>query len=47
MQNYHERKIKKSIDILGLLAIIVIEAIIVFLLITFLELFNLNWLLSE
>jgi hypothetical protein len=47
MQDYHEKKIKKSIDLLGFLAVLVVETIIVFLLITFLEFFNLDWFFCE
>jgi hypothetical protein len=47
MQDYHEKKIKTAIDLLRILALLFFAAVIAFLLITFLEFFNLDWFFRE
>jgi hypothetical protein len=47
MQDYHEKKIKTAIDLLGISALLFFAAVIAFLLINFLEFFNLDWFLGD
>jgi len=47
MKNYHEKKIKTAIDLLGFSALLFFLILIVFLLINFLEFMNLDWFFSE
>jgi uncharacterized membrane protein len=47
MQDYHEKKIKTAIDLLRATAFLFFAAVIAFLLITFLEFFNLDWFFCE
>jgi hypothetical protein len=47
MQDYHEKKIKKAVDLFKVLLLLFFAAVIAFLLITFLEFFNLDWFFRE
>ncbi|MFA6716291.1 MAG: hypothetical protein WCS27_13005 [Victivallaceae bacterium] len=47
MQDYHEKKIKKAIDLLKTSVLLLFAIIIAFLLITLLEFFNLDWFFCE
>jgi hypothetical protein len=47
MKNYHEKKIKTAIDLLGFLMLLIFSILIAFLLINLFEFLNLDWFFSE
>jgi hypothetical protein len=47
MKNYHEKKIKTAIDLLGISAFLFFAILIAFVLINLLEYLNLDWFLSD